>query len=111
VPGSLGKEGGTLYRTDRKERFRYRLSLDIPLLASEKLLIEGFNEIWLNLFEPSRAISLNQNWIYGGLAYRFMDGGKIGVGYMNLWAPRGPESSIRSHIVQTTLSFDLDLTN
>lgn len=96
----VGDEGNTVHELERRERFRYRLTAEVPLTKNEKLSFEAFDEVWLNLFDPSRSISLDQNWIYGGLAYRFMERGKFGVGYMNMWAPQGS-----AHIIQTTLSF------
>jgi hypothetical protein len=106
---ALDQEGNTVRRTERRERFRYRFTMEVPLLENDKLFFEAFNELWVNLFQGSKTISMNQNWTYGGLAFRFSKKGKLGVGYMRMWAPQGGNSYLVSDIVQTTLSFDLDL--
>ncbi len=107
----IDEEGNVVQRRHQRHRFRYRLTLTIPLVvgANERFAIEFFDELWLNLFEEERPLSIDRNWVYGGIAYDLSDKARIGVGYMNQLLPRGPRSYSSSDIIQTTLSFDLDL--
>ena len=68
---------------DFKLRFRYFLSLKIPLKIKEKgtspLYLSAYNEIFLN----SKSSIFDRNRVYGGLGYNISKNIKIEVGYMN----------------------------
>lgn len=70
-------------------RFRYRVMLNRPIALNQKLYILAFEEIWLNQSKSLSPISLNQNLLYIGSFYKFNDGLKLGVGYMNQVLSRG----------------------
>ena len=68
---------------DFKLRFRYFLSLKIPLKIKEKgtspLYLSAYNEIFLN----SKSSIFDRNRVYGGLGYNLSENIKIELGYMN----------------------------
>ena len=68
---------------DFKLRFRYFLSLKIPLKIKETgtspLYLSAYNEIFLN----SKSSIFDRNRVYGGLGYNLSENIKIELGYMN----------------------------
>ena len=64
-----------------KLRYRYFLSLNIPLLiTNEKYYISAYNEIFIN---ASQENTFDRNRIYGGLGYQLNSNIKLELGYMN----------------------------
>lgn len=70
---------------DFKLRFRYFLSLNVPLNNTEMIdkttYLSAYNEIFINSGNTARFF--NRNRIYGGLGYRLNDQLRFEVGYMN----------------------------
>lgn len=64
-------------------RFRYRILINHPIAFKERLYFLVFEEIWMNLSKNLFPTSMNQNLLYIGSFYKFNDGLKLGVGYMN----------------------------
>ena len=64
--------------SDFKTRFRYVLSMNIPL-KNPKYYLSAYNEIFLN----GSSSVFDRNRIYGGLGYKFSKGIKMELGYMN----------------------------
>ena len=66
---------------DFKLRYRYFLSLNIPLLkTNKKYYISAYNEIFIN---ASQENTFDRNRIYGGLGYQLNSNIKLELGYMN----------------------------
>ena len=66
---------------DFKLRYRYFLSLNIPLLkTNKKYYISAYNEIFI---DASQENSFDRNRIYGGLGYKLNSNIKLEMGYMN----------------------------
>jgi len=69
--------------SDFKLRFRYFLSLNIPLghnkSGNSPFYISMYNEIFLN----SKSAIFDRNRVYGGLGYSFNDHVRLELGYMN----------------------------
>lgn len=66
---------------DFKLRYRYFLSLNIPLLkTNKKYYISAYNEIFI---DASQENSFDRNRIYGGLGYKINSNIKLELGYMN----------------------------
>ena len=64
-----------------KLRYRYFLSLNIPLLkTNEKYYISAYNEIFINANQEN---TFDRNRIYGGLGYKLNSNIKLEMGYMN----------------------------
>jgi len=64
-----------------KLRYRYFLSLNIPLLiTNEKYYISAYNEIFVNANQEN---TFDRNRIYGGLGYKLNSNIKLELGYMN----------------------------
>ena len=64
-----------------KLRYRYFLSLNIPLLkTNEKYYISAYNEIFIN---ANQVNTFDRNRIYGGLGYKLNSNIKLELGYMN----------------------------
>jgi len=64
--------------SDFKTRFRYFLSMNIPL-KNPKYYLSAYNEIFLN----GSSSVFDRNRIYGGLGYKLSKGIKMELGYMN----------------------------
>lgn len=68
---------------DFKLRFRYFLSLNIPLMKTESgnspLYLSAYNEIFLN----SKSAIFDRNRVYGGLGYNLNKNIRFELGYMN----------------------------
>ena len=68
-------------KDDFKLRYRYFLSLNVPLLkGNEKYYISAYNEIFINSNEVN---TFDRNRIYGGLGYKLNSNIKLEMGYMN----------------------------
>ena len=66
---------------DFKIRYRYFLSLNIPLLkTNKKYYISAYNEIFI---DASQENTFDRNRIYGGLGYQLNSNIKLELGYMN----------------------------
>ena len=69
--------------SDFKLRFRYFLSLNIPLKTNDEgfspLYLSAYNEIFLN----SKSSIFDRNRVYGGLGYNLNKNIKVELGYMN----------------------------
>jgi len=66
---------------DFKLRYRYFLSLNLPLLkTNKKYYISAYNEIFI---DASQENSFDRNRIYGGLGYQLNSNIKLELGYMN----------------------------
>jgi len=68
---------------DFKLRFRYFLSLNVPLKSNESggspFYLSAYNEIFLN----SKSSIFDRNRVYGGLGYNVNNNVRIELGYMN----------------------------
>ena len=62
-----------------KTRFRYFLSMNIPLKKESKYYLSAYNEIFLN----GESNVFDRNRIYGGLGYKVRKGFKVELGYMS----------------------------
>lgn len=73
--------------SDFRLRFRYFLSLNIPLnnteIKDKTLYLSTYNEIFLNTTENQ----FDRNRLYCGLGYRFSPVTRIEIGYMNQFLP------------------------
>ncbi|MBT0607462.1 DUF2490 domain-containing protein [Aequorivita echinoideorum] len=88
--------------SDFRLRFRYFLSVNIPLgisIASEKpLYATAYNEIFLNTEETI----FDRNRLYGAFGYRFNEAFRVELGYMNQFLQNGSRDQI---MVMTFLNF------
>jgi hypothetical protein len=64
---------------DFKMRFRYFLSLNIPLKSTSPLYISAYNEIFLN----TKSAIFDRNRVFGGIGYHLSDNIRMETGYMN----------------------------
>ena len=69
-----------------KMRFRYFLSLNIPIniMENNKYYLSAYNEIFLN----TKTSVFDRNRLYGGIGYNINRAIKIEVGYMNQFFER-----------------------
>lgn len=70
-----------------KMRFRYFLSINVPLTNKEKnnYYVSGYNEIFLNTESPV----FDRNRLYFGLGLKFTENLKLEMGYMNQFFENG----------------------
>tara|TARA_R110001592_G_scaffold181715_3_gene424544 strand:- start:1004 stop:1759 length:756 start_codon:yes stop_codon:yes gene_type:complete len=94
--------------TSYAHRFRYRLTMTLPLIESGKVFMSGFNEVWINLDDKSvMPTSLNQNWAYVGFGYKFNSQGKLQLGYMNQLIKKGDGIHYENnHTLQFTIAYE-----
>ena len=83
---------------DFKMRFRYFLSLNIPVFTDEEgqgnWYLSSYNEIFLN----TKSQVFDRNRLYGGLGYRISKNVRVELGYMNQFF----ESSSRDQLNMIT---------
>lgn len=75
---------------DFKLRFRYFLSLNIPVNAAKTIYLSAYNEIFLN----TKANVFDRNRLYGGLGYKMDKTFRFEVGYMNQFLNNGNRDQI-----------------
>ncbi|MCG8576524.1 MAG: DUF2490 domain-containing protein [Flavobacteriales bacterium] len=99
------------YRTNGfnyAQRFRYRFTGQFPLSKNQKVFGKWFDEIWLNLSNSFMPRSLNQNWLYLGVGYRFSDIGNVQVGFMDQLIKKGDGVHYENNpTIQCSVSFEL----
>ena len=71
------------------QRLRYRFTGIVPIAKSENWFLSWFDEVWINLDNNLMPLSLNQNWLYGGLGYKFGERGNFQLGYMQQFISKG----------------------
>jgi len=80
--------------SDFRMRFRYFLSLNIPLnnkeIIDNTVYLSAYNEIFLNVSSDT----FDRNRLYGGLGYRFSKSVKLEIGYMNQFLPNANRDQI-----------------
>jgi hypothetical protein len=62
-----------------KLRFRYFLSINVPLSKKNNFYLSAYNEIFLN----SESAIFDRNRLYGGIGYKVNKNIKFELGYMN----------------------------
>ncbi|NNF02250.1 MAG: DUF2490 domain-containing protein [Bacteroidia bacterium] len=77
---------------DFRMRFRYFLSLNVPLNKNTEhsLYLSAYNEIFLN----SESSVFDRNRLYGGLGYKLCKSAKLELGYMNQFFERSSRDQI-----------------
>lgn len=80
--------------SDFRLRFRYFLSLNLPLylrgMAENSLYLSAYNELFIDTSE----VPFDRNRLYGGVGYRFSKHVKIELGYMNQFFGRDSRDQI-----------------
>ncbi|EAZ81896.1 DUF2490 domain-containing protein [Algoriphagus machipongonensis] len=73
--------------SDFRMRFRYFLSINIPLnnkdMIDHTVYFSAYNEIFLN----TSGNTFDRNRLYGGIGYRFSKTTRLEIGYMNQFLP------------------------
>lgn len=73
--------------SDFRMRFRYFLSINIPLnnkdMIDHTVYLSAYNEIFLN----TSGNKFDRNRLYGGIGYRFSKTTRLEIGYMNQFLP------------------------
>jgi hypothetical protein len=78
--------------SDFKMRFRYFLSLNIPIniMQNNKYYLSAYNEIFLN----TKTSVFDRNRLYGGIGYNINTTIRIEVGYMNQFFERSSKDQL-----------------
>jgi long-subunit fatty acid transport protein len=78
--------------SDFKMRFRYFLSLNIPIniMQNNKYYLSAYNEIFLN----TKTSVFDRNRLYGGIGYNINTAIRIEVGYMNQFFERSSKDQL-----------------
>lgn len=98
-----------------RHRFRYRFGMNIPLnkptIEEKTVFLSFFNELFISVGNSTHPNYFNQNWTYGGVAYRIDDNKIASLGYMNQYLPKGTSELVESnHTLMISYSQNLDFT-
>ena len=69
--------------SDFKLRFRYFLSLNIPMFKGEKDSTKWYGSIYNEIFLNTKSSVFDRNRLYGGLGYKLNSNVRFELGYMN----------------------------
>lgn len=93
---------GTTY----EQRFRYRLTGSFPIAKEGRWFAKWFDEIWINMADNFMPLSMNQNWLYGGIGYKFSERGVLELGYMSQLIRKGDGIHYESNpTLQATIAY------
>jgi long-subunit fatty acid transport protein len=84
-------------------RFRYRLTIKIPLYKT--LFLNAFDELWIGASNDFKEIAFDRNWFYAGLGWQATDYMSLQLGYLHQYVQNNPNRFERHHTVQLTLKF------
>lgn len=92
-------------------RFRYRLSVDVPLnkkeITDNTLFFSFFNETFLNFGKGTGNYIFNQNWMSFGLGWKVNKQLAFKLGYMNQYLVKPNDDVERNHTLLVTTVFNL----
>ena len=98
------ENGSTIIKgTQYKQRFRYRYTMQVPLLKKGKVFGVIFDEVWLNMANNFMPTGLNQNWFYAGLGYNVNHTTRFELGYMNQLSKFSNTQYESNYVIQTSL--------
>lgn len=84
-------------------RFRYRLTLKIPLYKT--LFFSAFDELWIGAAKDFKQVNFDRNWFYAGLGWHATDYMSLQLGYLHQYVQNNPDRFERHHTLQLTLKF------
>lgn len=89
------------------QRFRYRFTSQFSLSKNKKFFGKWFDEVWINLANDFMPRSLNQNWLYLGVGYKFSDIGNVQIGFMDQVIRKGDGIHYENNpTLQCTVGFE-----
>lgn len=86
-------------------RFRYRLTVKIPLYKT--LFFSAFDELWIGASNNFKKITFDRNWFYAGLGWQATGYMNVQLGYLHQYVQNNPDRFERHHTLQLTLKFKL----
>jgi hypothetical protein len=90
-------------------RFRYRLRLQYPLGQQQKWLVQMKEEIWFNFGENAKT-TFNQNWLIGGLGYRWTPKFNTLLNYHWQYLPKSDKIHVESNmIIQLEVNYTIKI--
>jgi hypothetical protein len=95
-----------------KNRFRYRLFIQVPLYQfseSSKLYFNFYNELWMGLNRNLMIGSFLRNRIYTGMGWKFSKESALEIAFLNQFDAVKNNSFLNRNIILLTLNFDFDL--
>lgn len=94
------------FTTGYRNRFRYRISMVLPLgkpkMEPHTFFLTGFEELFLT----NKAPHFERNRLLAGVGYQFSKVLSLQSGYCNQYDYRANGSSVNNHFLQTTLFFN-----
>ena len=111
----LGGGNYVLSGSNYAQRFRYRLTVRVPLLQlgnDKEIFAAAFDELWVNLENNFSVESFNQNWFYAGLGYQFNDQANLQAGYLNQLIRKADGIHFEKNpTLSVSLFYNFDLSN
>ncbi len=80
------------------QRFRYRIRLQCPFGKQQKWIAQMKDEVWLN-FGKNAKTTFNQNWLIGGLGYRWTPMFNTIFNYQWQYLPKSDHIHIESNMI------------
>jgi len=93
----------TFNKINFANRFRYRLTVKIPLYKT--LSLNAFDELWVGASGDFKKIAFDRNWFYAGLGWQATGYMSLQLGYLHQYVQNNPDRFERHHTVQLTLKF------
>lgn len=91
------------------QRFRYRIRLQYPLGKSQKWIAQLKDEVWLN-FGKNAKTTFNQNWLVGGIGYRWTSKFNTILNYQWQYLPKSDGIHVESNMIfQLEINYKIDL--
>ncbi|MEQ9298920.1 MAG: DUF2490 domain-containing protein [Cyclobacteriaceae bacterium] len=92
-------------------RFRYRIRLQYPFGKQQKWLAQVQEELWLN-FGQNAKTTFNQNWLIGGIGYRWTPKFNTLLNYHWQYLPKSDQIHVESNLIfQLEVNYQIDLTS
>lgn len=79
-------------------RFRYRIRLQYPFGNQQKWLAQMKDELWLN-FGKTAKTTFNQNWLIGGIGYRWTPKFNTLLNYQWQYLPKSDQIHVESNMI------------
>ncbi len=97
-----------------RHRFRYLFGMNIPLnknkIEAKTVFLSFFNELFISFAQETHPNYFNQNWSYGGVAYRIDHNKIVSLGYMMQYFPKGSSDFVESnHTLMVSYAHNLNL--
>lgn len=79
------------------QRLRYRLTLQYPLSSSGDWKLKAFDELFVNMFNGIKPLSINQNWLFLGVNHKLSNSVSVELGIMHQLLIKGDNINLEEN--------------